>query len=181
MKRLTILLISVLLVCLCFADVQAAGTATLVDNGTKTSSGHYLYRWECTSHTDGTVDDTGGIATNVTGWVIWSRTYPDDAGDVIFTGNAQPSNAFNVECRASATTDAGAQTFSLYTDILYDLMASCSNAAPTQGLPVDSTNGGPVYLNGQSLNVYASSAGSTKKFLAFADGGARNDRRRPRL
>ena len=44
MKRLTILLISVLLVCLCFADVQAAGTATLVDNGTKTSSGHYLYQ-----------------------------------------------------------------------------------------------------------------------------------------
>lgn len=138
----------------------AAGTATVVDF-TKTSW-QYTVRWECTGHTDGTVDDSSGATAGsnlINGYIQNIRVIPDDAGDSIFGGDHQPETDFRVELRCSSVDENGNQVFGIRHDVAYSLTSRCSNNAITEGMPVDPTNGGIVFLKDAMLNIYASGLG----------------------
>lgn len=124
-----------------------AGSVTLSSD---VGGSFYTFTWTCTSDASGDISGEGEIVA--TGYPYQVEVIPDDAGDVIFTGNNQPTTGFNVELRGT-----------LNEDVLYDVTSACSNSALTRGTPLTSS-GGLVLLKGDTLTPYASGVGNAKKF-----------------
>jgi hypothetical protein len=146
MKKFWLLLL--LFFCL-ISSVWAAGTTSF---SYQKDGNWHIYTWACTSHTDGTLSGVGTI-TGISGYLYQVEVIPDDAGDVIFAGDNQPTTGFNVELKGTYLSE----------DVLYDTTASCSNSAVTRNTPLNS-NGGLIQLKNDTLTPYASGVGSAKKF-----------------
>lgn len=152
MKRLFYLLIMLLLFIptLSFAtDTTAVDVSDLDKNGVRT------YRWEL-------YDDGGdGIVTGtktkpITGLLLGVRLIPDDTGNVVLSGDYQPSNEWNGEVRDQYGQDLlqgeGASTPNVFTSDyeLYFTPVTKDSSGNVLGL---------IYLKGQKLYAYVSSIG----------------------
>lgn len=127
--------------------VFGAGSATLSSD---VGGSFYTFIWTCTSDASGDISGEGEI--NASGYLYQVEVIPDDAGDVIFTGDAQPTTGFNVELRGT-----------LNEDVLCNVTSTCSNSAITRGTPL-TASGGLVLLKSTTLTPYASGVGNAKKF-----------------
>ena len=122
-------------------------------------------RWNCVS-SSGQVSttSTGSMALDVYGTLSNVKWTPDDSGGVIFTGNNVPAAGWDCDILCSQYSSGGNQVFGFNHDVAYGLGTNLSTAGPTQGMPVDGVNGGPIYLNGHRLKPYSTNAGDAKKF-----------------
>ena len=163
------ILFTILLVLVFTGNVWAAGSA-IATRYVDPRSGLQIIVWECTSaNPAATVDDSGGIVTGIYGTLVGFEVIPDDVANVVFTGDANPDAAFNVELRKSQIISGGTQAFAYSQDIANDLTAACSDTAVTGGeMPVGPANSTLYVLFNASLNIYASACGAAKKFIAVA-------------
>lgn len=142
-----------------------AGTITKKED--YTDGGVRYIRWNCKSDNAGDVTTTSSsvFAGNVRGSILNVKWTPDDAGNSIFSGAHTPSAGWDSKVLCSQYSGSTGQTFALTHDVANGLGTNLSTAAPTQGMPVDPTNGAPYVLFGNQLKPWSSNTGSSAQYI----------------